>query len=449
MLKNRKYSVFSLYFCKRITNLSTKDMILQFKVKNFLSIREEQTLDFTASADKTYEDYAVVKIKGVRISKLGVVYGPNASGKSNILKALAWFIFYLVASRTKKPGTGTGLTPFMMDEDSRNQNSSFELIFYIGDVRYEYSVVLNSQKIYKEELYFYPNNRRALFYERTWNEDKSNSSISFGPLLKLSATQKLFIESNCISNATVLTTYKNANVEKMLNLTRSSIILKVSSCLYSARMIILDSWLTMWLDWMPTARSSSAKCLKRLISIYPISTSRKKKVKFLRKQWRSSERLPKYYAFQSHKTRAYQLKSCSLPTRHLSIQEACLIWWNRKEQTECMVCRHCYLHLSRNNQTLLCDELENSLHYDLFTHIIKTFLVNSDRAQLIFSTHSLMLLDEDFIRRDMVYFASKNESGATEIYRAKDFGLHKEGVNPQCLQSRQIGCKATIGQYLH
>ena len=54
-------------------------MILQFKVKNFLSIREEQTLDFTASADKTYEDYAVVKIKGVRISKLGVVYGPNAS----------------------------------------------------------------------------------------------------------------------------------------------------------------------------------------------------------------------------------------------------------------------------------------------------------------------------------------------------------------------------------
>ena len=129
-------------------------MILQFKVKNFLSIREEQTLDFTASADKTYEDYAVVKIKGVRISKLGVVYGPNASGKSNILKALAWFIFYQVASRTKKPGSGTGLTPFMMDEDSRNQNSSFALVFYIGEVRYEYTVVLNSQKICKEEFYF-------------------------------------------------------------------------------------------------------------------------------------------------------------------------------------------------------------------------------------------------------------------------------------------------------
>lgn len=92
MLKNCIFHLFFV-FCKRITNFSTKDMVLQFKVKNFLSIREEQTLDFTASADKTYEDYAVVKIKGVRISKLGVVYGPNASGKSNILKALAWFIF--------------------------------------------------------------------------------------------------------------------------------------------------------------------------------------------------------------------------------------------------------------------------------------------------------------------------------------------------------------------
>lgn len=101
--------------------------------------------------------------------------------------------------------------------------------------------------------------------------------------------------------------------------------------------------------------------------------------------------------------------------------------------------------LIKNNQTLLCDELENSLHYDLFTHIIKTFLVNSDRAQLIFSTHSLMLLDEDFIRRDMVYFANKNESGATEIYRAKDFGLHKEVSILNAYRAGKLGAKPQLG----
>lgn len=94
---------------------------------------------------------------------------------------------------------------------------------------------------------------------------------------------------------------------------------------------------------------------------------------------------------------------------------------------------------------MLCDELENSLHYDLFTHIIKTFLVNSDRAQLIFSTHSLMLLDEDFIRRDMVNFASKNESGATEIYRAKDFGLHKEVSILNAYRAGKLGAKPQLG----
>ena len=384
-------------------------MILQFKVKNFLSIREEQTLDFTASADKTYEDYAVVKIKGVRISKLGVVYGPNASGKSNILKALAWFIFYLVASRSKKPGTGTGLTPFMMDEDSRNQNSSFELIFYIGDVRYEYSVVLNNQKIYKEELYFYPNNRRALFYERTWNEDKSNSSISFGPLLKLSATQKLFIESNCISNATVLTTYKNANVEKNVELD------KVFNYFESEFMPLLskNDNLGQLANDVVRLDADSKKFICEMLEKANFNIS---DIYIKEEKGEVSEE-----AMEKFRKLAKILHISEPQDKSISTEEF------------------------KNNQTLLCDELENSLHYDLFTHIIKTFLVNSDRAQLIFSTHSLMLLDEDFIRRDMVYFASKNESGATEIYRAKDFGLHKEVSILNAYRAGKLGAKPQLG----
>lgn len=198
--------------------------------------------------------------------------------------------FYLVASRSKKPGTGTGLTPFMMDEDSRNRNSSFELIFYIGDVRYEYSVVLNNQKIYKEELYFYPNNRRALFYERTWNEDKSNSSISFGPLLKLSATQKLFIESNCISNATVLTTYKNANVEKNVELD------KVFNYFESEFMPLLskNDNLGQLANDVVRLDADSKKFICEMFEKADFNISdiyiKEEKVRFLRKQWRSSER---------------------------------------------------------------------------------------------------------------------------------------------------------------
>jgi len=101
--------------------------------------------------------------------------------------------------------------------------------------------------------------------------------------------------------------------------------------------------------------------------------------------------------------------------------------------------------LIKQNQILLGDEMENSLHYDLFTHFIKTFLVNSERGQLIFSTHSLMLLDEEFIRRDMVYFTNKNEAGATEIYRAKDFGLHKEVSILNAYRAGKLGAKPNLG----
>ena len=112
-------------------------MILQFKAKNILSIRDEQTLDFTASADNTYEEYAVVKIKNVRISKLGVIYGPNASGKSNILKALFWLFKFMTNEDLRKQSLGTGLIPFKMDKNSRNEHSFMSIIFYIDDSRYE------------------------------------------------------------------------------------------------------------------------------------------------------------------------------------------------------------------------------------------------------------------------------------------------------------------------
>ena len=99
----------------------------------------------------------------------------------------------------------------------------------------------------------------------------------------------------------------------------------------------------------------------------------------------------------------------------------------------------------KNQQILVCDELDSSLHYDLFTHILKTFLVNSERGQLIFSTHNLFLLDEEYIRRDMIYFADKNESGATVIYRAKDFGLHKDVSILNAYRAGKLGAKPQTG----
>ena len=112
-------------------------MIVQFKVSNFLSIREEQVLDFTATSDKTYEERAVVKFGNTRVSKLGVIYGPNASGKTNVLIALSFLMHFFMVRGGFNAENDIKVTPFLMDADSRKKPSTFSLKFYVGEVLYE------------------------------------------------------------------------------------------------------------------------------------------------------------------------------------------------------------------------------------------------------------------------------------------------------------------------
>ena len=72
------------------------------------------------------------------------------------------------------------------------------------------------------------------------------------------------------------------------------------------------------------------------------------------------------------------------------------------------------------------DEIETSIHYELLSYFIKVFLVNSKRGgQLILSTHDINLLDEDYIRRDVIWFTDKNDGGETQLIRLSTLGLHK------------------------
>ena len=426
-------------FAENLRKLRFQIMILQFKAKNILSIRDEQTLDFTASADNTYEEYAVVKIKNVRISKLGVIYGPNASGKSNILKALFWLFKFMTNEDLRKQSLGTGLIPFKMDKNSRNEHSFMSIIFYIDDSRYEYSIELDTERVYHEEMYYYPNSRKALVYERTWNQDKMSSAVTFGPLLKLSATQKLFIESNCVANATVLSTYQNSNVDRndMLDTILRYMKVQILASLDSNTDIVsfANDIVKVVQESKPFIREMLVQADFNITDLYLKKKEKNERTITVTKKMDSEELVLEADAqedlFFTHQTPFY--------TGDMNNAE-------ESEGTLRMYCLSAIMYLLiKQNQILLSDEMENSLHYDLLTHIIKTFLVNSERGQLIFSTHSLMLLDEEFVRRDMVYFTNKNEAGATEIYRAKDFGLHKEVSILNAYRAGKLGAKPNLG----
>ena len=112
------------------------DMIASFSVENVRSFRERTTLSFIPTAEKELRDEYTREVRpGVRLLKLGLVYGANASGKTNILQALELFC-RLMTSAPRERTASTGITPFLLDAESRGNPSCLEMDFYLGGEKY-------------------------------------------------------------------------------------------------------------------------------------------------------------------------------------------------------------------------------------------------------------------------------------------------------------------------
>ena len=172
MLKNRQTvcldRIFGLYLCgnrKFLTKskeIIGKCMIREFWADNYKSIRDKQVLNFECRSNE--DTVASVEMSnGVRLNKLGIIYGANASGKSNLLYALQNVFDVLYHSCAKKEEKVHGAGPFAL---RLNDPTTLYVSFYANHIRYDYQVAYHSNYIDSEELYYYPNSSKALFYER-------------------------------------------------------------------------------------------------------------------------------------------------------------------------------------------------------------------------------------------------------------------------------------------
>ena len=148
-------------------------MIQEIKIKNFLSFKDEVTLDFTASKDKFAEDYQVVQInEQTRLLRFAVVYGYNASGKTNLLEVfdfLAQFWSYKPSDMDEE----TGVIPFRLDQMSSKQPSRFELVFYVNNTKYWYQLELDEHQVFLEKLFYYKSIQPIMLFERVLENNLS------------------------------------------------------------------------------------------------------------------------------------------------------------------------------------------------------------------------------------------------------------------------------------
>ena len=148
---------------------------------------------------------------GIFLNKFGILYGANASGKSNMLFAIQNVFDILYDSHTDISEKVSSAPPFELTKD---KPTKMHITFYADAIRYDYDVEYLSNYIIKETLYYYPNGSKALFYERSFKGEGIQADIKFGDSLKIKAETQKTLKENTLNNHSVLSTYRKISLKE-------------------------------------------------------------------------------------------------------------------------------------------------------------------------------------------------------------------------------------------
>lgn len=373
-------------------------MIIKFSVQNFGSIKDKQTLSFEADKSNHLEEYYIIPINGMRLLKLGMIYGANASGKTTVLKALD--LLRNIALKPKEKKTDElDFNPFLFDSETPNQNTILSIEFIQNSVRYYYEVELNKKAIVKERLDFY-NPHKANVYQRTTNLETQFSEITFGSKIK---TDKIFektLESNTLWNNTVLGGFLKTNIE-----------LK--------ELKDATDWFGIYLSPLVSPNGKLENFISNIIE-----TSLINKEKVIKLLQNADFNISDIILEEKDKNIDIRTKLYEIKLEHTVNNNKYELPFNlESEGTQRYYGLAGFLDLIiRTSRGLAIDELESSLHPDLFTHFLLSFLINSKQSQIIATSHNREILNnKDIFRNDAIWITDKSENCATELYSLADF----------------------------
>ena len=406
-------------------------MIREFWADNYKSIRDKQILNFEC---KNNEDSvaSVEMSNGMRLNKLGIIYGANASGKSNILYALQNVFDILYRSHAKKDEHVDGEGPFAL---RKNDPTTLYVSFYAYHVRYDYQVSYYPGYILSEELYYYPNNSKALFYDRKFNSHDTQANIRFGNSLKLLAKSVDAITQNTLNNHSVLSTFQ-----------------KLSLGEDAKEIATLYNWVETYVhevdgDYVGDFHSQMG-------NVYNDERKKKFYLQMLKKA--DFNILDFTYMVEERPWRdnaGITIKQEDV--RFLNGSEDGKFYLDDNDQSKgtkryLMILNFLY-DMVTGNHVYLMDELDVELHFDLLLYFLNVFLYNSEESQLIFTSQEILLLKEDFLNenRNLVWFAEKSlKTAASAFTRADQFGLHKNLSLFRSYKIGKLGAVPNLGSFL-
>jgi AAA15 family ATPase/GTPase len=397
-------------------------MIVNFGIKNFGSFKEEQFISFEADKSKHLESSYIINVGNLRLLKLALIYGANASGKSTLLKALD-FLRSLILEPASKKTDELNFQPFLFESKNKSQHSKISIEFIAREVRYFYEVEFFSRAIVQETLtYFNPN--KAIVFKRSTDLDNQLTEIKFGSKIKIDRTVEKNLEANTLWNNTVLGGFLKTNVD-IQELKHAVEWFKK----YLRPLILpstqLESFVTSKIDKGEISKFDVINILNKAdfnISDVLIREEKKEIPKALFDFFKT-EMMANYSELAKLQEKG-SISSVTIEFEHTVNKRK----YKLPIEMESHGTRRYYgfsgllAILIRNSTAFPIDELESSLHPDLYNHFLLLFLLNSENSQIIATTHNREWLDnKDLFRNDSIWFTHKNDDSSTELYSLNDF----------------------------
>ena len=390
-------------------------MLISFKVKNYRSIKDEQDLNMLSTKQKEHIDTHTFTSDAYSMSllKTAAIYGANAAGKSNFIKALKAMQEIVVHSATQyQRGVTLPVKPFIFDALSKDEPTEFEVHFIADNIRYQYGFSATQERIVEEWLIAYPKGRPQNWFARVLNKETIAPSYEWQFGEKLIGQKQLWQESTR-DNALFLSTAVHLNSEQL-------------NPVYD------------WFDKILRITDVGGWNAETTINMCKDNTYKKDILQFLqtadmdiedieiedKKNDKSIENASWHSYFNQHKV------GVKMWHKDNSGNKVALDLKEESDGTQKLFAFiGPWLDSLENGHVLLIDELHDNFHPLMVKFLVGLFhskITNKSNAQLIFTTHETSILSQDVFRRDQIWFCEKKDK-ATELYSLVEF-KPKKGV---------------------
>lgn len=399
-------------------------MLIEFSVGNYRSFKEVVTFSMVAAdltADnKTIRDDNVFTVDDeLKLLKSAAIYGANASGKSNLSKALGFMRWFIInSSRETQSTDDIDIEPFRLSLDTENKPSFFEIVFLLDGIKYRYGFEATRKKIISEWLYYVSNVRETELFQRNEDQIDSMKKYKANGVEKFTRHNALFLSVSAQFNIKI--------AEDILNC--------LTNCLQIISGLNDNSYLSFTINCFIENENKNEiiNLIKNLdlgiddISVHKIKITENELPDDLPQEIR--EMIIKHSGGEAawintkHRKFDSENKFISTETFDLEKQES-------EGTKKAFALAGPLFDTLKNSQTLIIDEFDARLHPLISRAIIELFNSNEtnlNNAQLIVMTHDTNLLSHKLFRRDQIWFTEKDRYGATDLYSLAEYKIDND-----------------------